>query len=239
MINNILSNNSFLFVINSDFIEALQQKYHSNPMDVSEDWRHFFETLAIEKDIISNSLLQPALFSELGQNIIDAYRCRGHLLADLDPLQLTKIITKQEAHLSKEALRIPVDSQEIHHTFQNKSSWKAIDLIVKLEEIYCKKISIEASHINDIEEQKFLYEHFENLHFNKTFKIDEKKYFLRSLFEIENFEHTIHIKFPGAKRFSCEGSESSILAIKWLIDIAAEKNIDDIVILVYNIIIRI
>ena len=223
----------FTIAANSDFIEVLYQKYNNNPMDVANDWRQFFESLEKSNVIATDNFKSASTLtasSQLGQKIIDSYRARGHLLADLDPLQLTKILTKHDASLSMQDLGIENANTMLQANFHNQSAWQALDLTLALEEVYCKKIAIEASFIPDLKEQEFLYQQFEALHFNTQFTSDEKKYFLNSLLEIENFEHTIHIKFPGAKRFSCEGSEGSILAIKWLIDVAARSSINDIVV---------
>jgi 2-oxoglutarate dehydrogenase E1 component len=92
------------------------------------------------------------------------------------------------------------------------------DLIKALDQIYCSNIGVEFNHLQEIEEKKWLYGKLENSH--EFFSLNEKnkKDVLRDLVEIENFENYLHTKFQGAKRFSIEGGESSIVSLKTIIE---------------------
>jgi 2-oxoglutarate dehydrogenase E1 component len=245
-------NNSFLFANNSDFIEELYETYQSNPSLLSKDWLDFFKAVENNQQytnnstncsvsgnsnaFVSNMAATNSTFNgnaSIAIKILDAYRNRGHLIAKLNPLNNLnpQFYTKEQAYLDYASLEIQDDNMAVDLQFNHQSTWPIKDLVGKLEEIYSGTLAIEASHIYDKVEQNWLYNYFENLDaLKQSFTTDEKKSWLNDLFLLENFEHTIHLKFPGAKRFSCEGSESSIAILQNIIADSPSYNVDDIVI---------
>jgi 2-oxoglutarate dehydrogenase E1 component len=90
-------------------------------------------------------------------------------------------------------------------------------------------LGLEASHIQNTEERDWLYKEMEE--FSPPGNIaDTQKLALESLLKAELFEHTIHTKFPGAKRFSLEGAESTIVALENILLTTSELGVEEVTI---------
>ena len=169
------------------------------------------------------------LHQVLADSVIDKYRKYGHLLTELDPLSLEKPKSFQEVGLDLKSLNVDLSALDIECNF-HQSNYNFSELISKLQTIYTKNIGVEFNHITCIVEHDWLYSTFESMS-DTDISNDEKVYALESLIELECFEQYLHTKFPGAKRFSCEGSEASIFAIKYTVTQSVEyHNIKDITI---------
>ncbi|MCF8462986.1 MAG: 2-oxoglutarate dehydrogenase E1 component, partial [Rickettsiaceae bacterium] len=221
-------NDSFLYSANQEFVDEIYAIYCKDPSLVEEHWRDFFaqvdsknpyHNIAVDninnarlsRDVAAknNNVVTPEeVLSEFHKiYITDAYKARGHLLANLDPLGIDIPLTKEQAGLDSNSLKL-TPSQFL----------MAEDFITKLESIYCKSTGVEFSHITNLQEQSWLYKNFEKLQATNILSLEEKIYALENLMTVENFEQTIHNKFPGAKRFSSEGSELAIFALRYLVD---------------------
>ena len=164
----------------------------------------------------------------LSAHIIKSYRDRGHFLCKLDPLGLEISSTKDQAGLDLQALNVLDSVLDYRVNFHNKQI-AISELISSLDQIYTQNIGLECSHIHDKDEHKWICEKFEHISFVKL-DYETQKYALNLLSKIEGFEQYIHVKFPGAKRFSCEGNESAVLATDFVIQQAAKFGVNDVVI---------
>ncbi len=250
-----LKQTSFLFGSNAVFIEELYQLYLVDKKAVDESWQSYFQTIkndnqpqvnkstakviAEPKKILPlNSLDLAAQDSTQGNKLqvkalIAAYRKYSHYLVQLDPLELEPPKTKNELGLNIENFGFTKDQLnsiiDLDNEFFAVQSCTLGELIELLDQSIAKDIAVEFDHIVNAEEKSWLFKQIENRQ-NSFALLSDKKNILRDLSEVEGFEQYLHIKFPGAKRFSVEGGETAVVAIDKAIDIAMSYGIEDVVI---------
>lgn len=247
----------FLFGVNSIFIEELYQSYLKDKNSVDQSWVEFFEqnngdqsvkttskiinieTQEFSQHAISNNQKIAETIVNSGNNnllkarfMIQSYREHGHLLAKLDPLNLEKLKTRHELKLTDEDFGLENDlSDEVDLTgyFCAENKCTIRELKNSLEQIYASNIGAEISHIENMEEQKWLYSRLESVISNVALGEAKKKQVLSDLAEIESFEQYLHTKFPGAKRFSIEGGETSLISLNIAIEEFAKTGVQEVV----------
>ncbi len=150
--------------------------------------------------------------------LINAYRCRGHLAADLDPLGLHRPPTAPDLSPEFHGF-LPRDQSKIINLdgefgLQQASLKRVLEI---LRRAYCGSLTLEYDHIQDLAERRWLKEQmeqcFEPLHFSKA----GKRAILKAVVAAEEFEAFLQRKFPAAKRFGLEGGEACIPAIEQVI----------------------
>ncbi|MFV8163016.1 multifunctional oxoglutarate decarboxylase/oxoglutarate dehydrogenase thiamine pyrophosphate-binding subunit/dihydrolipoyllysine-residue succinyltransferase subunit [Mycobacterium sp. 134] len=163
--------------------------------------------------------------------LIAAYRNRGHLMADIDPLRLDK--TRFRSHPDLDVLTHGLTLWDLDREFKvdgfaGKQYLKLRDVLSVLRDAYCRHIGVEYTHILEPEQQKWLQERIEIKHDKPT--VAEQKYILSKLNAAEAFETFLQTKYVGQKRFSLEGAETVIPMMDAAIDQAAEHGLDEVVI---------
>lgn len=161
--------------------------------------------------------------------LINMYRVRGHLNANLDPLH-NKSLFHPELDPSFHGLTIwDFDRAFITGGFGNLRMASLRQILAKLKKTYCEKIGVEFMHIQKPEEKSWLQQQMEPTENTPNFTPEIKKRILKKLTEAEEFEHFIHSKFVGHKRFSLEGSETIIPVLDFLLYNAANSKIEEVV----------
>src|SRR6201995_2254286 len=163
--------------------------------------------------------------------LIAAYRNRGHLMADIDPLRLDT--TRFRSHPDLEVLTHGLTLWDLDRVFKVNGfagcQYKKLrDVLGILRDAYCRHIGVEYTHILDPEQQKWLQERVETKHVKPT--VAEQKFILSKLNAAEAFETFLQTKYVGQKRFSLEGAESVIPMMDAAIDQCAEHALDEVVI---------
>ncbi|MCV7357611.1 multifunctional oxoglutarate decarboxylase/oxoglutarate dehydrogenase thiamine pyrophosphate-binding subunit/dihydrolipoyllysine-residue succinyltransferase subunit [Mycolicibacterium fluoranthenivorans] len=163
--------------------------------------------------------------------LIAAYRNRGHLMADIDPLRLDK--TRFRSHPDLDVLTHGLTLWDLDREFKvdgfaGKEYKKLRDVLSVLRDAYCRHVGVEYTHILEPEQQKWLQERIEVRHEKAT--VAEQKYILSKLNAAEAFETFLQTKYVGQKRFSLEGAETVIPMMDAAIDQAAEHGLDEVVI---------
>jgi 2-oxoglutarate dehydrogenase E1 component len=161
--------------------------------------------------------------------MIRAYRIRGHLIADLDPLQL------QEKHhhpeLNPETYGFKKEDRN-RKIFLDKFLGLEYATINEILEIllktYCSKIGIEFMHMSDPEEKKWIQERIEGKGKEANFTSEGKKAIFKKLVEAEGFENYCHTKFVGTKRFGLDGCESLIPALEQIIKVGGGLGVKEV-----------
>ncbi len=165
--------------------------------------------------------------------LIAEYRAYGHLLATLDPLGLEKFtnhirLDPQHYGLSETDLDLEI---ELNHQSLGLGKCTIRQLISKLKEIYCSSIGYELNHLSSDEEKEWFYQHIEQMNNHHALSRDDKIQALKDLIDVEGFEQFIHTRFPGTKRFSIEGGETAIIAVKEIVKTAAiASKVEEIII---------
>ncbi len=166
--------------------------------------------------------------------LIRAYRTRGHFLANLDPLELEEKKSPEALNLSH--LNYGFTDADLDQTIKidgeivGIESAKLSEIINVLKKSYSGNFGLEFMHIQNLEQKEWLQNKVESLKGASNLSKEEKKDILKDISETEGFEQFLHVKFPGAKRFSVEGGESSVLAVEHFIRESAKHGVAEIVV---------
>lgn len=249
---------SFLTGDNALYVAHLYLSYLENPMTVTHEWGDYFASLGDRESEVLKDLAGPSwvkqkipqikrealpatedvqgaiLNSIRAIMLIRAYRARGHMLADLDPLKLAK----------KEKLP---ELDPATYGFQEEDYDKPIfiydvlglsyatlrDILKRLRQTYCGTIGIEFLHIQDPERKLWLQKRIEGqeeLGLGAPIQdVKWKKRILKKLTAAEEFEKFLHTKYPAAKRFGLDGAESLIPGLEEMLQRSAELGVEEIV----------
>ena len=163
--------------------------------------------------------------------IIRAYRIRGHLVADLDPLGMRS--TEPHPELDPKSYGF-TEADMDRPIFIDKvlgldvASMREILEIVK--RTYCGTFALQYMHISDPEQAGWLKERIEGLGKEIQFTREGRKAILNKMVEAEGFEKFLHVKYMGTKRFGLDGGESLIPAMEQIIKRGGSLGVRDIVI---------
>src|SRR6266571_9184697 len=162
--------------------------------------------------------------------LINAYRVRGHLIADIDPLHAMPLLYHPELDIETYSLTIwDLDRLFITGGLGGTETATLREILDIVQRAYCGKIGIEYRHIQSKEEKLWLREQIRReLVHPEPIAVEVKKQILWKLISAEQFERFLNTKFLGQKRFSIEGCESIIPLLDQLIERAGELGIEDI-----------
>ena len=160
------------------------------------------------------------------QELIHAYRVRGHLMADTDPLEY-----KQRRHHDLDVTTHGLTLWDLERTFATGGFGGAPFLRLRkilgiLRDSYCRTVGIEYMHIQDPEQRKWIQDKVEVTY--KKISRDEQLRIMRRLNAAEAFETFLQTKFVGQKRFSLEGGESVIALLDRILCRAAGDDLDEV-----------
>jgi 2-oxoglutarate dehydrogenase E1 component len=160
--------------------------------------------------------------------VINAYRVRGHLIADTDPLNMIPLHEHPELEIETYGLSIwDLDREFFTGDLGGKETATLREIWAMLIRFYCGKIGLEYRHIQSLEQKQWLRERIEQE--APPISVEIKKQALNRLIAAEQFERFLHTKFLGQKRFSVEGGESIIALLDQLIVGAGERGFDEII----------
>lgn len=165
------------------------------------------------------------------QELIAAYRNRGHLMADTDPLRLVKdkFRSHPDLDVTQHGLTLwDLDREFNVAGFHGQERMKLRDVLSVLRDAYCRHVGVEYTHILDTEQLKWIQDRVEQKHAKPT--VAEQKYIMSRLNAAEAFETFLATKYVGQKRFSLEGAEAVIPMMDGVIDQCAEYALDEVVI---------
>jgi multifunctional 2-oxoglutarate metabolism enzyme len=163
--------------------------------------------------------------------LIAAYRNRGHLMADIDPLRLDKNRFRSHPDLDVQTHGLTLwDLDRVFKVngFAGAEYKKLRDVLGLLRDSYCRHVGVEYTHILEPEQQQWIQERVEVKHDKPT--VAQQKYILSKLNAAEAFETFLQTKYVGQKRFSLEGAETVIPCMDAAIDQAAEHGLDEVVV---------
>ncbi len=177
------------------------------------------------QDVLDATELQGRLSA-----LINAYRVRGHLFADLDPLGLKGHPEPDELFLERYGLAA-VDPNTVFSSGDMAGPATATlqEILERLTETYTRSIGAEFTFLEDREARTWLQEAMESTCNRLELETEEQLRILTKLTDAEIFEQFLHTKFIGAKRFSLEGGESVIPMLDLLIERASELGVEEVV----------
>ncbi|WP_295814616.1 2-oxoglutarate dehydrogenase E1 component [uncultured Nitratireductor sp.] len=163
--------------------------------------------------------------------MIRAYRMRGHLHADLDPLGIAKPLEDYN-ELSPEAYGFTEADYDrpifIDHVLglEIATIRQMLDI---LKRTYCSTLGVEFMHISNPAEKAWIQERIEGPDKGVEFTANGKKAILQKLIEAEGFEQFIDVKYKGTKRFGLDGGEALIPALEQIIKRGGQMGLKEIV----------
>ncbi|MFC4588172.1 multifunctional oxoglutarate decarboxylase/oxoglutarate dehydrogenase thiamine pyrophosphate-binding subunit/dihydrolipoyllysine-residue succinyltransferase subunit [Sphaerisporangium corydalis] len=160
--------------------------------------------------------------------LVHAYRVRGHLMADTDPLEYNQR-KHPDLDIKSHGLTLwDLEREFATGGFGGKPLMKLRDILGVLRDSYCRTVGIEYMHIQNPEERAWIQTRVEKPHARPN--REEQLHILRRLNTAEAFETFLQTKYVGQKRFSLEGGESLIPLLDSVIAAAAEEELDEVVI---------
>ncbi|CAN5291581.1 multifunctional oxoglutarate decarboxylase/oxoglutarate dehydrogenase thiamine pyrophosphate-binding subunit/dihydrolipoyllysine-residue succinyltransferase subunit [soil metagenome] len=160
--------------------------------------------------------------------LVNAYRSNGHLMADTDPLEF-KVRTHPDLDIIRHGLTLwDLDRDFPVGGFAGEQVMKLRDILGVLRNSYCRTVGVEYMHITDPEERRWLQERIEVKY--EQAEVEEQKHILGRLNAAEAFENFLQTKYVGQKRFSLEGSESTIPLLDAVLQKATEHELDEVAI---------
>lgn len=161
--------------------------------------------------------------------LINAYRVRGHLIADLDPLGTRKTYYHPELDIETYGLTIwDLDREFISGGIGGTEAATLREILDELRRFYCGKVGVEYRHIQSPEEKEWIRARVEQR--APALPVEIKKQILWKLISGELFEKFLATKYVGQKRFSIEGAETLVALLDQLIESADPRGIQDITI---------
>ena len=237
---------------NADFLDALYEQYLRDPVSVAPEWRTYFASLGpaaaeqahspVRAGIAERAAAGGAAVAVPGgadarqaavSRLIQVWTNRGHLLATIDPLALTRRPRPRVLDLDYFGLT----PQDLDSEFFTGSRTPAIpkrmklrDILSQLEYVYAGNVGAEFAHMSDSEERLWLQDQFQEGRLKGSFTPEERRNILWQLTAAEGLERYLHTKYVGQKRFSLEGGDALIPLLDDLIQDCGTDGIEEVVI---------
>ena len=163
--------------------------------------------------------------------LVRAYRVRGHLIANLDPLGIEANAYHPELDPKNYGFSDADMDREIfldgslglkHATLR--------DILSILRQTYCGTVGVEFMHIQYPDQKDWIQRRFEEARGKFSFSTDEKKDIWKTLVEVEAFEQFLQAKYPSTKRFSIQGGDATLCGLETIINTATRLGVKEIVI---------
>ncbi|MDY6055647.1 multifunctional oxoglutarate decarboxylase/oxoglutarate dehydrogenase thiamine pyrophosphate-binding subunit/dihydrolipoyllysine-residue succinyltransferase subunit [Micrococcus sp.] len=194
---------------------------------VFTDLRIPYEPVRWAQDVQVNPEEQVGKVARI-QQLIHAYRGRGHLLADVDPLEYT-MRSHPDLDIREHGLTLwDLDRQWPTGGFGGQSTLSLRSILAVLRDAYCRTIGVEYMHIQNPAERAWFQEKLERP-YNKPTR-EEQLRILGRLNAAEAFETFLQTKYIGQKRFSLEGGESLIPLLDSILSGAADAGLEEVAI---------
>jgi 2-oxoglutarate dehydrogenase E1 component len=256
-LNDVFATTSFLQGANAAYLEQLYASYQQAPDSVGPEWQAFFASLRDDKDDVlfqargpswkpSNDLagkvLAPAAFTEeqalaaaqdtlRARTLIRNYRTRGHLLAKLDPLELSTRKEHPELRPKTYGFTKADYDRPIYLGGALGLEFGTLrQALAILRRVYSQHIGAEYMHISDPEQRQWIQERLEGPEAEIRFTPEGKKAILKKLIEAEIFERFLDVKYTGTKRFGLDGGEAMVPALEQVIKRGGQLGLKEVVI---------
>jgi len=211
---------------NGELVSALD----GNWPEASKVLEKKIEAKAQPAGISAQELRQATLDSVRAIMMIRAYRMRGHLHADLDPIGVAKKLDHEELHPASYGFTEADMDRPIFIDHVLGLEYATVrQMIDILKRTYCGTIGYEFMHISSPEEKAWIQERIEGPDKQIEFTENGKKAILNKLIEAEGFEKFLDVKYTGTKRFGLDGGESLIPALEQIIKRGGNLGVKEIV----------
>jgi 2-oxoglutarate dehydrogenase E1 component len=220
---------SYLTNATPEYLENLYTDFKNNPDSVEADFKKFFEGFDFAT-LNYNGKAQTFSSDEFKvYNLIEAYRRRGHLIANTNPLKPRK---DRQANLALSDFGLTdkdLDKKFAIGSEIGLANASLNDILAKLKRIYAQSLGFEYGYVRQNEEVAFFRTKIEKTDKIINYDIKKKEHILRKLNKAVIFEKFLGTKYIGEKRFSLEGGETTIPALDAIIQTAASLNVKEVV----------
>ncbi|MBL6974837.1 MAG: 2-oxoglutarate dehydrogenase E1 component [Deltaproteobacteria bacterium] len=237
--------------VSLEFVESLYGDYLGDPESVPPGWRRYFDELSgAEHGKMPRrtpSFRPRSLFSRLGgdgesatfetanlqdriDQLVRAYRVRGHLVARLDPLGIPRPEQEELDPAFYELGESHLDRMFSTRTIFPHETLSLRAILDHMRNTYCRSIGVQFMHMDSLPMKTWLQERMEGAENRLELNSNEQLRILTRLTDAVIFEDFIQKKYLGAKSFSLEGAESLIPLLDLAIEKAGAQHIDEIVI---------
>jgi len=225
---------------NQAYVEEIYEQYLDDPHSIDASWkaifdsfpsttvveqphsqvRDYFRKLARENIPEAVTVVDPAASTKQVRLLqwINAYRFRGYTQANLDPLNYyrwkTSSVPELDYHYHGFSEADLNETMTVGKYVFGKDTMRFADLATALKETYLGTIGLEFMHVQDMAQRNWLQAKMESVLNKPLFSNQEKINLLSELTAADGLERYIGAKFPGAKRFSLEGSDAFIPMMK-------------------------
>ncbi|MGI3165463.1 2-oxoglutarate dehydrogenase E1 component [Pseudooceanicola sp. 200-1SW] len=216
---------------NDDLTAALDGMWPA-PAEGKDAGRKIKEKAAQKGVEVSDDAVKRAVLDSIRAiMLIRAYRIRGHLAADLDPLGMQEKVAHPELDpksygFSDADMDRPIFIDNVLG-LQVASMRQILDIVKRT---YCGTFALQYMHISDPEQSAWLKERIEGFGKEITFTREGRRAILNKLVEAEGFEKFLHVKYMGTKRFGLDGGEALIPAMEQIIKRGGNLGAKEIVI---------
>lgn len=212
---------------NANFIEDLYKEFSKNPESLDASWQKFFEGYEFAMNSGASSSSPERGDEGKVEAYINAHRRLGYLSANLNPL-LPKREVPESLRPEFYGLKDIDPNKKFITTDLAQGEMTFAQIQTKLQETYCGTIGPDFQESNDVESVLWLQDIMESRNNKPSFSPESKKRILTKLAEAESFEHFVHNRYLGQKRFSVEGLDALIPLLDALIDEAAKLGVQEI-----------
>ena len=247
---------SFLNKSNSQFIEEMYVRFIENDPELPDSWKKYFSDLNEDLNSVTKEItgptwgpkkisIDPKRNKKLEENLsgsekekvdsikaialIRAYRIRGHLIANLDPLGLMKRDYIYELHPNDHGFKSEDFDRKIYlNSYMDVGYASVNEIIAKLRKVYCSSIGAEYMHITNPTEKVWFRERMEKDENQINFTEKGKDAILNKIIQAEGFEKFLAKKYVGTKRFGLDGAESLIPALEQIIKRGGQLGVKEI-----------
>ena len=226
---------------NAAWLDHQHSSWLSDPGSVSPEWAAWFSewrdgsataSATTSSGTSRQELLETAQRQARVVQLIAAYRVRGHTEADIDPLGcLVRDPNPElrpeyhgltEADLHERVVSDPLIGAESICTVR--------EILDRCRKAYCGTFGVEYMNIRDPARRRWLQERVETLQDREVLDAASQRFYLRLLSLAEGFESVLARRFPGTKRFSCEGAETLIPLLELIVEGAAHHGVQEIIV---------
>lgn len=238
---------SYIANAHGSYLDDLYHQYREDPESIDVSWQKFFEGFDFGQQYGGNGNgetdLEEPIQTDVGIPTIDeetkeirvraliyAYRTRGHLESDTNPVRQRK---DRKARLQLKDFGL--SESDLDETFEagediGLGKAKLRDIIDALQDIYLSTIGFEYMYIHHPEEREWFKRKVETEFLKFDPPVEDKKRILEKLNEAVVFENFLHTKYIGQKRFSLEGGETTIPALDACINTGSDHGVEEVVI---------
>ena len=208
------NNSNFDQKVDQQYEEKIKSKAHAQSINIQDD-----------------GLKQAVLDSVRALMLIRAYRIRGHLAANLDPLNILKNNAHPELQPENYGFHdVDLDRPIFIDNVLGLEIASMREIVAIVKRTYCGTFALQYMHISNPNESQWLKERIEGYGKEISFTQKGRKAILNKLIEAEEFEKFLHVKYMGTKRFGLDGGESLVPAMEQIIKRGGALGVKDIII---------